>query len=142
MIKQKINMVGGGFQHDICSSAHNTPKLVEWVKGNHTAPISIHIGNAIWSKPINKSKRNYIETIRRVNITKVVTRDFLSDWWASIQNMFGSNLKVYEKMLDKAFKQIEDELVTREIDLEWFRYEITQLTNGAVVVSLYGESKE
>jgi len=57
MEKVKINMVGGGFQHEICSSAKNTPKYVEWDKlGN--ANISIHIDNGI-RYPINKLKKNY-----------------------------------------------------------------------------------
>jgi len=55
----EINMVGGGFQHDICSSAGRIPDHVEWVKGNHSAPISIHIDNAILNVPVNKSKLNY-----------------------------------------------------------------------------------
>ena len=58
-MKQKINMVGGGFQHEICSSAGSTPKLIEWVKGNHTAPISIHVGSAIYNQPVNKNKKNF-----------------------------------------------------------------------------------
>jgi len=58
-MKQKINMVGGGFQHDICSSHGGTPKIVEWVKERHTAPISIHIDHAIFNTPINKDKRNF-----------------------------------------------------------------------------------
>jgi len=28
-----------------------------------------------------------------------------------------------------------------EIDLAWYRHEISQLTNGAIVVVLYGEAK-
>lgn len=52
-------MVGGGFQHEVCSSAGSVPKLIEWVKGNHTAPISIHIDHSIQHKPIDKSKKNY-----------------------------------------------------------------------------------
>lgn len=52
-------MVGGGFQHDICSSHGSVPKLVEWVKNNHTAPISIHIDHAMYNTPVDKSKKNY-----------------------------------------------------------------------------------
>jgi hypothetical protein len=55
---QLINMVGGGFQHDFSSSANKKPKLIEWVKNNHTAPISIHIDNSIMS-PVDKTKKNY-----------------------------------------------------------------------------------
>jgi hypothetical protein len=58
MIKEKINMVGGGFQHEICSSAGSTPQLIEWVKGNHSANISIHIDYGIMNNPVNKNNKN------------------------------------------------------------------------------------
>lgn len=58
-MKQKINMVGGGFQHEICSSAGSVPSSIEWVKKNHTASISIHIDNGIRSIKTNKLKKNY-----------------------------------------------------------------------------------
>ena len=61
MDKVKINMVGGGFQHDICSSSGSTPKYVEGIKGNHTANISIHVDNAIM-QPTNKMKKSYAFT--------------------------------------------------------------------------------
>lgn len=56
--KQKINMIGGGFQHDICSSAGSVPLHIEWVKNNHIAPISIHIDHGI-QQPIDKTKLNF-----------------------------------------------------------------------------------
>jgi hypothetical protein len=57
MKKTKINMIGGGFQHDICSSALNEPKYIEWVK-NGSANISIYIDNAIMND-VDNSKINY-----------------------------------------------------------------------------------
>lgn len=57
-MKQQINMVGGGFQHEICSSAHNTPTHIEWVKHVHSAPISVHIDYAI-QQPVDKAKLNF-----------------------------------------------------------------------------------
>jgi len=59
MNKQQINMVGGGFQHDVCSSSGSVPRSIEWVKGNHTSPISIHIDHAVMNTPTDKSKKNY-----------------------------------------------------------------------------------
>ena len=59
MSKQKINMVGGSFQHDICSCANRIPEHIEWVKGNYTAPISIHIDSGIMATPVDKTKKNY-----------------------------------------------------------------------------------
>ncbi len=60
---------------------------------------------------------------------------------SSFQNMIGTNLTSYEKMIDKGMKQILDQLEKEEIKLKWYRYEITQLTNGAVSITLYGDQE-
>jgi len=59
------------------------------------------------------------------------------DMMANIQNMFGMNLTSYERMVNKAMSQIEEDLGDQK--LSWFRYEITQLGNGALSITLYGE---
>ena len=79
--------------------------------------------------------------MKAITITKVVSRNFIMDIVAKFQNMIGMNLKSYEKMVDKAMQQIKEELNSKEIKLEWYRYEITQLTNGAVSVTFYGDKK-
>ena len=78
--------------------------------------------------------------MNQVYVTKVVSRNFLVDIWASVQNMFGKNLTGYEKMVSKGMKQIEEE--TKDFDMKWFRYEITQLGNGAISITFYGEKNE
>jgi len=78
--------------------------------------------------------------MRSIHINKTVTRNFVMDIVAGIQNMFGMNLKSYEKMVDNAMGQIKEELGDKE--LSWFRYEITQLGGGALSITLYGEEKE
>jgi hypothetical protein len=50
-------MIGGGFQHDICSSHGSIPLWVEWVK-DKSANISIHIDRGLWL-PVDKNKKNY-----------------------------------------------------------------------------------
>jgi len=77
--------------------------------------------------------------MKQITITKVVTKNFIMDLVASMQNMFGLNLTGYEKMVDKGMEQIKEEL--NGIELNWYRYEITQLTNGAVSITLYGDKK-
>jgi len=52
-------MIGGGFQHEICSSAGSAPQLIEWVKENHSAHTSIHVDSGIMNIPVNKNKKNY-----------------------------------------------------------------------------------
>lgn len=53
-----LNMIGGGFTHDICSSAHNIPKYVVWDKTHHDGDISVHIDDAVFTIPPNKNKLN------------------------------------------------------------------------------------
>ena len=79
--------------------------------------------------------------MKQYTITKVVSRDFISDFISYFQNLIGNNLTGYEKMIDRGMKQIEDSLNENKIELKWFRYEITQLTSGAVSITLYGEKK-
>lgn len=76
-----------------------------------------------------------------VTIVKVVSKNFAIDFFAKIQNLIGKNLTGYEKMVNKAIKQIKEDLKEKEIELKWFRYETSQLTNGALSVMLYGERK-
>lgn len=61
--------------------------------------------------------------------------DFIARW----QNIFGLNLTSYEKMVEKGIKQIKEEIKQRKIKLKWYRYEISQLTNGALTIMLYGD---
>ncbi len=78
---------------------------------------------------------------KTVTITKVVSRNFIMDIVSSFQNMIGTNLTSYEKMIDRGMKQILNQLEKEEIKLKWYRYEITQLTNGAVSITLYGDQE-
>jgi hypothetical protein len=55
-MKNKINMIGGGFQHSI-STNDLPPKFIEWVKDG-SAPISIHIDNGL-RQPVNLNTKNY-----------------------------------------------------------------------------------
>ena len=79
--------------------------------------------------------------MKQITITRVVTRNFILDMIASMQNFFGMNLTSYEKMVNKGMNQIQEELKENNIRLNWYRYEITQLTNGAVSITLYGDTK-
>ncbi len=76
-----------------------------------------------------------------INIQKVVSRNFILDIVAKLQNLVGLNLTSYEKMIDKGIQQIQDELKERKIKVKWYRYEISQLTNGAVAIVFYGDEK-
>jgi hypothetical protein len=55
--RQEINMIGGGFQHSPSTSGYE-PLYIKWVKGYHTAPISIYIDFSI-KTPTNPATKNY-----------------------------------------------------------------------------------
>ncbi len=76
-----------------------------------------------------------------IQITKVVTKNFIQDFIAKIQNALGMNLKSYENMVTKGYEQIKQELKEKKVKLKWYRMEITQLTNGAVAIMLYGDKE-
>ena len=76
---------------------------------------------------------------KRIWINKTVTKNFIVDIIAGVQNLFGLNLIGYEKMVNKGMKQIEKE--TKDLEMKWYRYEITQMTNGALSITFYGEAE-
>ena len=79
--------------------------------------------------------------MKMIQITKVVTKNFIQDFKAKIQNALGMNLKSYENMVTKGYEQIKQELKEKKVKLKWYRMEITQLTNGAVAIMLYGDKE-
>ena len=74
-----------------------------------------------------------------ITITKVVSRNFIMDFVAKFQNLVGANLTSYEKMVDKGMKQIQEEIKSKK--LKWYRFQITQLTNGAISITMYGDEE-
>ncbi len=76
-----------------------------------------------------------------ITITKVVTKNFIMDFIAKFQNLLGMNITTYEKMIEKGTQQCEEDLEKKGIKLKWYRYEITQLTNGAMAIMIYGDEK-
>ena len=70
-----------------------------------------------------------------------MTRNFIVDFFGKINNLFGSRITSYEEMLDKARKEIWKEIRSEKLKMIWYRYEISQLTTGALVVMLYGDAE-
>lgn len=76
-----------------------------------------------------------------ITIQKVVSRNFILDFVTKIQNLLGMNLVTYENMIKKGINQVQAELKEKNIKMKWYRYEITQLTNGAIAIMFYGDKK-
>ncbi len=76
-MKKKINMVGGGFQHYVCSSLGYVPSKIEWTK-DYSSNTSIHIDSAIFNHKIDKSKKNYAWIVE--------ARSIIPDAYKAVEN--------------------------------------------------------
>ena len=79
--------------------------------------------------------------MKQINKVRVVTRSFISDFIAKWLNFFGFRIKSYENMINNAIQDILKELEEENVNLKWYRYEISQFTNGAMAIMLYGEAE-
>ncbi len=117
-------MIGGGFQHDICSSALNKNKYVEWVK-DESSSISIHIDNAILN-PVNKNKKNYGWFAESSNIIPQVI------------NEVKKNIEVYKEKFEFIFTH--DKRIV-EIDGSFFKFTLPNALPWIQNKKIYDKSK-
>ena len=82
-----------------------------------------------------------MDSEKMITITKVVSRNIIMDFVAKFQNMVGMNLTIYEDMVNKGMSQLSEELNRRQIIFKWYHLQITQLTNGAISITIYGEQQ-
>ena len=78
---------------------------------------------------------------KKFSITRVVTKDIVTDSFQGIRNLFGLRLRGYEKMINKNLKEII-EFAEVQYHIDWFRLSINPLTSGSVMITIYGEGNE
>ena len=76
----------------------------------------------------------------KFNITRVVTKDIITDSFQGIRNLFGLRLRGYEQVLNKHLKEMTSEMEIRYI-VDWYKIIVNPLTNGSAMIILYGEGK-
>ena len=74
----------------------------------------------------------------KFSITRVVTKDIVTDSFQGLRNLFGLRLRGYEKMLNKNIKELIDVAET-QYKIDWYRLSINPLTNGSAMITIYGE---
>ena len=72
------------------------------------------------------------------SITRVVTKDIITDSFQGIRNFFGLRLRGYEKMLNKHINELI-RVAEIEYKITWWRLSINPLTNGSAMITIYGE---
>jgi len=66
---------------------------------------------------------------------RVVTRNFVKDFWGSLMNFLGRRIKTYEDMVKEAIESCLKELG----NVKEAHIQCEELTNGALMVVVYGE---
>ncbi len=79
--------------------------------------------------------------MKRFTITRVVTKDIITDSFQGLRNLFGLRLRGYEKVLDKNIKEMTEEMEIK-YNVNWYRMIVNPLTSGSAMIIIYGESLE
>lgn len=77
----------------------------------------------------------------RFNLTRVVTRNIVTDLFQGIRNIFGLRLRGYENMINESIKELTAEMELK-YDVKWYRLIINPLATGSVMIIIYGETKD
>ena len=79
--------------------------------------------------------------MKEFHVQKVVTRNFIADFIAQIQNLAGKRMRTYERMMDDGVKACWADIAEQKIKVKWYRVQITDLTQGAIAIMIYGEAE-
>jgi uncharacterized protein YbjQ (UPF0145 family) len=76
------------------------------------------------------------------SITKVYTRNVITDSFQSIRNIFGLRLRGYEKMVAQGIKEVMTEVRLKYKRIKWHRLDIESLGKQSVIITCYGETQD
>lgn len=76
----------------------------------------------------------------KFSITRVVTRDVITDILQAIRNVFGMRLTGYEEIISKNINELIKSM-DRKYIVEWWRLSVNPLTYSSVMITIYGEGK-
>ena len=76
------------------------------------------------------------------SITKVVTKDIITDAFQSIRNFFGLRLRGYENVINKTTKELIEEMNLRFKNIIWWRLSVNPLTSASAMITIYGRYKK
>lgn len=70
---------------------------------------------------------------------KVMSRNFISDFFGGLRNIIGGEIKTYTKLVEQTIKELYDSLLEKHGELRNVRIETSELTNGAIQIIVWGE---
>ena len=78
----------------------------------------------------------------KFSLTKVYTKNIVTDSFQGIRNIFGLRLRGYENMINQGTNEVIKEAEILYKNIKWFRLTINPLTKGSVMITIYGEYNE
>lgn len=70
-------------------------------------------------------------------LTRVVSRDIITDIFQGLRNMFGMRLRGYEVRIKETTEKMLEEMRLK-YHVKWYRISINPLTNGSIMINIYG----
>jgi len=71
---------------------------------------------------------------------RVVTRDFIRDWFQGIRSLFGKRMKAYEKRVNENVLDMM-QLIKSEGEIGWHRMNIQEVGKDGILINIYGRYK-
>ena len=75
---------------------------------------------------------------RIVWVTKVISKNFVTDFLADMKNIIGGQIKSYERMIDKTLHEVTKEFYQKYPKAKDLRIEFTEFTQGAMAITVHG----
>ena len=75
---------------------------------------------------------------KKFSVTRVVTRDVVTDFLQIVRNLFGMRLTGYEEIINKNINELTKE-AEKEYKIKWWRLSVNPLTHSSIMITIYGE---
>jgi len=72
------------------------------------------------------------------HVTKVYSRNIITDWVQKIRNIFGLELTAYTNVIDQGVTELLRETPSQK---KWFKIDVEQISTGGFLIMIYGEKK-
>lgn len=79
--------------------------------------------------------------LKKFSITRVVTKDIVTDTFQGVRNFFGLRLRGYESVINRNTKELINEANLR-YNIKWFRLSINPMVGGSIMITIFGEGVE
>lgn len=97
-----------------------------------------------WIVSIKMKKSTYKRTPQSIGdknffVTKVISRNIITDWVQGIRNLLGLELKSYTLTIETTVQELMNKVSKKP--MEWYKIDIEEFGGGGFMVCVYGVYK-